>query len=108
MLSWTALNLSMMSHGWTSLIRDFTKAVAHPRFGKVGRATTEGFEVKPPPANKNLWFSHKKHSFYHTLIEKEHAMSAITRDNAKIFSQFMSKSRSLATIGERRLYPLFV
>ena len=35
-------------------------------------------------------------------------MSAITRDKAKIFSQFMFKSRSLAKIGERRLYPLLV
>ena len=62
MLSWTTLNLSVMSHGWTSLIRDCTKAVAHPRFGKGGRATTGGFGVKPPAANKILWFSHKKHS----------------------------------------------
>ena len=30
------------------------------------------------------------------------------RDNTKIFSQFMSKSRSLAKIGEKRLHPLLV
>ena len=35
-------------------------------------------------------------------------MSAVTIDNAKIFSQLMSKSRSLAKISERRLQSLVV
>ena len=35
-------------------------------------------------------------------------MGAVTMDNAKIFSQLMSKSRSLAKISERRLQPLLV
>ena len=33
-------------------------------------------------------------------------MSAVTIDNAKIFSQLMSKSRRLAKISERRLQSL--
>ena len=33
---------------------------------------------------------------------------AVTIDNAKTFSEFMSKSRSLATISERKLQPLLV
>ena len=35
-------------------------------------------------------------------------MSAVTTDNAKIFSQLMSKIRSLAKISKRRLQPLLV
>ena len=35
-------------------------------------------------------------------------MSAVTTDNAKIFSHLMSKSRSLAKISERRLQSLLV
>ena len=35
-------------------------------------------------------------------------MSAVTIDNAKIFSQLMSKSRSLAKISDRRLQSLLV
>ena len=42
------------------------------------------------------------------FIEKGHAVSAVTMDNAKMFSQLMSSSRSLAKINERRLQPLIV
>ena len=35
-------------------------------------------------------------------------MSAVTIDNAKVFSQLMSKSRSWAKISERRLQSLLV
>ena len=41
-------------------------------------------------------------------MEKGHAVSAVTINNAKIFSQLMSKTRSLAKISERRLQPLLV
>ena len=44
----------------------------------------------------------------HFFVEKGHAVSAVTIDNAKIFSQLMSKSRSLAKITERRLRSLLV
>ena len=38
-----------------------------------------------------------------------YAVSAVsTMDNAKIFSQLISKSRSLAKISERKLQPLLV
>ena len=44
----------------------------------------------------------------HLIIEKVHAVSTVTMDNAKIFSQLMSTSRSFAKISERRLQPLLV
>ena len=42
------------------------------------------------------------------FIKKGHAMSAVFIDNAKLFSQLMSKSRNLAEISERRLKLLSV
>ena len=66
-------------------------------------------EATPPAANEFLRFSHKKTLILaHFFNVKEHAVSAVTIDNAKIFLQLMSKSRSLAKISERRLQPLFV
>ena len=48
-------------------------------------------------------------SFQQTFfIEKGRVVSAVTTDNAKVFSQLMSKSRSLAEISEKRLQPLLV
>ena len=62
-----------------------------------------------PSRQQILRFSHKKTLILsHLFIEKGHAVSAVTRDNAKIFSQLMSQSRSLAKICERRLQPLLV
>ena len=62
-----------------------------------------------PAANEFLRFSLKKPLILaHFFIEKRHAVSAITKNNAKIVLQFMSKSRSLAKISERRLQPLLV
>ena len=49
-----------------------------------------------------------RRSDMHFFIEKGHAVSAVTIDNAKIFSQLMSKSRSLAKGDERRLQSLLV
>ena len=60
-----------------------------------------------PAANEFLRFSHKKTLVLtHFFIEKEHVVSAVTIDNAKIFSRLMSKSRSVGKISERRLQPL--
>ena len=42
------------------------------------------------------------------FIEKGHAVSEVTVDNAKIFLQIMSKNRSLGKISERRLQSLLV
>ena len=44
----------------------------------------------------------------HFFVEKGHAVSAVTIDSAKIFSQLMSESRSLAKLSERRLQSLLV
>ena len=45
----------------------------------------------PRAANKVLWFLHKKILILaHFFIEKGHAQSAVTMDNAKIFSQSCS------------------
>ena len=63
----------------------------------------------PIAANEFLRFLHKKTlNFAHFLFEKGHAVSAVTINNAKIFLQLMSKSRSLAKISERKLQPLLV
>ena len=44
----------------------------------------------------------------HVLIEKGHAVSVVTIDNAKIFLQLMFKNRSLAKTSKRRLQSLLV
>ena len=80
----------------------------HPGIGKRG-ATTGRQGAKPSAANEFLQFSHKKTLILaHFFIEKVHAVSAVTMDNAKTFSQLMSESRSLAKISEMRLQPLLV
>ena len=71
--------------------------------------TTGGLGAKSPASNEFLRFSHKKTLiFAHLFVEKGHAVSAVTTHNAKMFSQLMSKSRSLAKISERRLQSLLV
>ena len=80
--------------------------VSHPKFGTTGglmaiplgvypNGTTSGFHVK----NTHLCTY---------FMEKKHAVSAVFIDNAKLFSQLMSKSRNLAEISEKRLQPLLV
>ena len=60
-------------------------------------------------SNEFLRFSHQKTLILaQFFVEKGHAVSAVIIDNAKIFSQLMSKSRSLAKISERRLQSLLV
>ena len=72
--------------------RNFLRWGAHPGFGKGA----------PPASNKFLRFSHKKTLILaHFFVEKGHAVSAVTIDIANIFSQLMSKSRSLAKISEK-------
>ena len=61
-----------------------------------------------PPANFCDFHVKKKLILAHLYTEKGHAVSAVTIDNAKIFSQLMSKIRSLAKICERRLQPILV
>ena len=79
-----------------------------PRVWQRG-ATTGNLGVKPPAVNEFLQFSCKKTLILaHFFIEKGHAVSAVTTDNAKTFSHLMSKSRSLAKISERRLQPSLV
>ena len=63
---------------------------------------------RPQPPTSFCGFYIKNTHFNHFYIEKRHAVSAVTKDNAKIFSELMSKSRSLAKISERRLQPLLV
>ena len=54
--------------------------------------------------NEFLRFSHKKTLILtHFYIEKGNAVSAVTIDTAKMLSELMSKSRSLAKLSERRL-----
>ena len=74
------------------------------------RATTGGPGMKPPAANAFLRFSYEKNTHFSKFffIEKGRVVSAVTTDNAKVFSQLMSKSRSVAKISERRLQPLLV
>ena len=75
--------------------------VAHSGFGKG-----EGLQSEVA-ASKNFRFSHKKTLILaHLFIEKGCAVSAVTMDNAKIFSQLMSKSRSLDKVREKRLQPV--
>ena len=83
--------------------------MAHQRFGERGGGITGGLGAKPPASSDFLRFSHKKTLILaHFFIEKGHAVSAVTVDNAKTFSLLMLKSRYLAEISERRLQPLLV
>ena len=80
--------------------------VAHLEFGKGGGGTTEGETPslrRLRAANKFLRFSHKNIHFNTFFYQESLAVSAVTMDNAKIFSHLMSKSRSLAKIREKRL-----
>ena len=85
-----------------------------PGFGQVG-GHNRG--LWPPPAAKGVWgrnpqplanfyiFHIKKTHFSTLFIERGHAVSVVTMENAKIFSLLAdgtSKSRSLAKISERR------
>ena len=96
----------------------------HPGFGQGAVPEPGDWGRNPqPPEAKGVWGRSPQSqpqtnfcSFYikKTLIlapffiVKGHAVSAVTIDNAKMFSQLMSKSRSLAKISERRLRPLLV
>ena len=61
-----------------------------------------------PPINFYTFDIKKMVILTHSFSETGHAVSAVTMDRAKMFSQFMSKSRSLAKISERRLQPLLI
>ena len=92
------------------IVLSWLQAVAHPGFGK-GAGDTGVLVCSPHPLTNFYGFHMKKHSYQHTFfIKKGHAVSAVTMDNAKIFSQLtgVSKSRSLAKICERRLQSLLV
>ena len=92
-----------------------SRVVAHPGFG-----TTGGLGVKPPaaggyrglgaapPASNDFLRFLKQLILAQFFIEKGRAVSAVTIDKAKLFSQLMSKSGSLAKISEMRLQPLLV
>ena len=68
--------------------------VAHSGFGKGEKLRSQVWGGSPA-ANEFLRFSHKKTLILaHFFIEKGCAVSAVTMDNAKIFSQLISKSRS--------------
>ena len=77
---------------------------------KRGGGTTGGPGWKPSAASDFLRFLLKKTFILeHFFIKEGHAVSAVTMDNAKIFSQILSKSRrSSAKISERRLQPLSI
>ena len=76
---------SRLSRFPTKKLEIFTSQTeAHPEFGKGG-GTTEGVGAKQP---KRVGFHIKKTPILaHFFNEKEHAVSAVTRDNTKIFSQ---------------------
>ena len=79
-----------------------------PRIWQRGEGHKRGRWVNLQLPTKFYGF-HMKNTHFSTLFIKiGHSVSAVTRDNAKIFSQFTSKSRSLAKISERRLYPSLV
>ena len=63
-----------------------------------------------PQPLTNFYGFHIKNTHFSKLFyqKKGHAVSAVAMDNAKIFSQIMSKSRSLAKISEKRLQSLLV
>ena len=89
---------------------NLTASSGAPRILQGGEGH-RGLGVLPLPANEFLRFSYKKNNHFSTLFfEKHHAVSAVTIEDAKIFSQLtgMSKSRSLAKINERRLQSLLV
>ena len=75
----------------------------------VGGRTIGGLEVTPqPPTNVYCFHIKTLTSAHFFFIKKGHAVSAVTMDNAKIFSQLMSKSRSLAKISKTWLKSLLL
>ena len=79
------------------------RTVALPGFSKGGH--NQGFGGETPSHWRLRGSAAKEFSQFlqtlilaHFFIEKGHAVSAVTIDNAKIFSQLMSKSRSLAKL----------
>ena len=71
-----------------------TYTVVHLGFSKGG--VQPGIWGHSPQPQTNFFGFHKKTFILaHFFIEKWHAVSAITINNAKIFLQLMSKSRSL-------------
>ena len=86
--------------------------MAHRAFGEGGtQQGVWGHEggAQRAAAHKFLRFSHKKTLILaHFFIEKGHAVSAVSIDNAKIFSQLSFKSKSLGKISERRWQTLLV
>ena len=91
---------SFFAHGqWRT--QDLTKGG-----GGEHNRVSEGYA---PSRQTNFCGFHIKNTHFSTLfIEKGHALRAVTIDDAKIFSQLMARSRSLAKINERRLQPLLV
>ena len=95
--------------------------MAPPEFRKGG-GHNGGLRVKPPAVKSygilgrshqlptNFYGFHiKKYTHFNTLsYRKRLAVSVVIMGDAKIFSQLMSKSKSLAKISERRLQALLV
>ena len=89
--------------------------MAHPEFGKEGghnqpcgdetpssrRLRRSGGVANSRQQIFTLFTLKKVVILAHFFSEKGLAVSAVTMDNAKMFSQFMSKSRSLAKMSER-------
>ena len=83
-------------------------SVAHPGFGKGGCHNRRFGGVVPRRQQIFTVFTQKNSHFGTFFSEKRLAVSAVTMDDAKIFSLLVSKSRSLAKISERKLQPLLV
>ena len=91
-----------------------TLASGAPRLWRRRGTSTSGLEMKPvkpqPPTNFYGFHIKKKLILAHFFIENEYALSAVTMDNEKIFSQLtgMSKNRSLAKVSKKKLQSLLV
>ena len=88
-------------------------AYAKISYGGGGARRSGALRIWQRGVQPGVWeflrFSHKKTLILaRFFIEKGNALSAVTIENAKIFSQLMSKNRSLAKISERRLQSLLV
>ena len=80
------------------------RTVAHQDLAKGGH----NWGCGPQPPTDFYNFNIKNTHFSTLFFEKRRAMSAVITNNAKIFSQLMSKSRNLAKISEKGLQPLLV
>ena len=93
-----------------ALICDNHFPVAHSGFGNVWGGSNREFGGVAPSSQRIftvfIYINTYSNTFF--FIEKGRAVSAVTMDNVKVFSQLVSKSRSLAKISERRLQPLLV